>query len=131
MTAIFRNVKLYVLFIDFSKAYDDKVPRNKMIQVLRSLGCGKRMLLAIQAMYKCTKQLLKTAAVTTTIGVRQGAPTRCLLFIIYIDRFVNMLKNAVTADEFLGGLHVLLLMDDAVILATSRIEKTWWYVTLG
>ena len=54
--AVFRNVKLYVLFIDFSKAYD-RVPRNKMLEVLKSLGCGKRMLLAVQAMYKCTRQL--------------------------------------------------------------------------
>ena len=31
-----------------------------------------------------------------------------------------MLKSAVAAEGFLGGLHVLLLMDDAVILATGR-----------
>lgn len=81
-----------MLFIDFSKAYD-RVPRNKMIEVLWSLGYGKQMLLAIQAMYRCTKQLLKAVAVTTAVGVRQGAPTSCLLFIIYIDRFLNMLKK--------------------------------------
>ena len=33
---------------------------------------------------------------------------------------VRMLKNAFTADGFLGALHALLLMDDTVILATNR-----------
>ena len=117
--AVFKKVKLYVLFVDFSKAYD-RVPRRKMIELLRDLGCGKRMLKAIQAMYKCTKHILKSAIINASVGVRQGAPTSCILFIIYIDRLVRMLSNAIVSDGFLGGLHVLLLMDDAVILATNR-----------
>ena len=43
-----KKEKLYVLFVDFSKVYD-KVPHH-----LKSLGCGKVMLLAIKAIYKCT-----------------------------------------------------------------------------
>ena len=117
--AICKKVKLYVLFIDFSKAYD-RVPRDKMIGVLSNMGCGKRMLLALRAMYKCTRQLLKSVVVITTIGVCQGAPTSCLLFILYIDRLVSMLRDGIGTDGFLGGLHALLLMDDTVILATSR-----------
>ena len=38
--------KLYVLFIDFSKAYD-RVDRRKIIDVLQSMGCGRTMLAAI------------------------------------------------------------------------------------
>lgn len=33
---------------------------------------------------------------------------------------IRMLKRAVPTDGFLGSLHALLLMDDSVILATSR-----------
>ena len=33
---------------------------------------------------------------------------------------IKMIKNAIADDGFLGGLHALLLMDDTVILATSR-----------
>ena len=117
--AIFKKVKLYVLFVDFSKAYD-RVPRSKMLSVLRESGCGKRMLMAIRAMYSCTKHILKSAVISASIGVRQGAPTSCILFIMYIDRMVRMLHEAVVSDVFLGSLSVLLLMDDAVILATNR-----------
>ena len=78
------------------------------------------MLLAIQAMYKCTKNVLKSAVIDSSIGVRQGAPTSCLLFVIYIDKMIKMMKERVEDDEFLGALHALLLMDDTVIIATSR-----------
>ena len=81
--ALSKKIKLYVLFIDYSKAYD-RVSRGKLIEVLRSRGCGRVMLKAIQAMYTCTKNVLKTAVIDATIGVRQGAPSSCLLFIIYI-----------------------------------------------
>ena len=74
----YKKRKLYCLFVDYSKAYD-KVPRRKMLSYLKSLGCGKIMLLAIQSMYKTTKNILKSATVESSIGVRQGAPTSCLL----------------------------------------------------
>ena len=116
---VHRKQKLYTLFIDYSKAYD-RVSRRKLVEVLRSRGCGKIMLKAIQAMYSCTKNVLKSAIIHASIGVRQGAPSSCLLFVIYIDEMIKMIKNAVEEDGFLGGLHALLLMDDTVILATSR-----------
>ena len=78
-----KKSKLYVLFIDYSKAYD-RVSRRKLIEVLRSRGCGKLMLKALQAMYSCTKNVLKTAVINASVGVRQGAPSSCLLFVIYI-----------------------------------------------
>ena len=117
--AVCKKLKLYILFIDYSKAYD-RVPRHKLIEVLKSRGCGKVMLKAIQAMYSCTKNVLNAAVIDATIGVRQGSPSSCLLFIVYIDEMVRMIKDAVANDGFLGILHALLLMDDTVILATNR-----------
>lgn len=117
--ANFKKEKLYMLFIDFSKAYD-RVPRRKLLEVLKSRGCGKVMLRAIQAMYSCTKNVLRSATVEATVGVRQGAPSSCLFFCLYIDQLVRSIKRNVGTDGFLGTLHTLLLMDDMVILATSR-----------
>ena len=117
--AIHKKVKLYVLFIDYRKAYD-KVPRQKLIQCLKSLGCGKIMLKAVYMMYKCTNNVLTSATIKSVVGVKQGAPSSCLLFIIYIDQMVRMLKQTIATDGFLGTLHALLLMDDTVIVATSR-----------
>ncbi len=107
------------MFIDFSKAYD-RVPRWKLVERLAALGCGRAMLRANKLMYKYTKNVLKSAIIDASIGVRHGAPSSYLLFVIYVDHMVRMLKRIVPTDGFLGNLHSLLLMDDTVILATSR-----------
>ena len=123
--ALHKKCKLYILFIDYSKAYD-RVSRQKLIAVLKSRGCGRVMLKAIRAMYTCTKNVLRTAIIDATSGVRQGAPSSCLLFVIYIDEMVKMIRNSIANDGFLGMLHILLLMDDTVLIATNRercIEK--------
>ena len=44
---------------------------------------------------------------------------RLILFIIYLDIMARMI-NTVGDDGFLKSLHTLLLMDDTVLLATSR-----------
>ena len=117
--AKFKKKKLYLLFIDFSKAYD-KVPRNKLLEYMKSLGCGRTLLYAIKNMYKCTYNVLNSIKISTSSGVRQGAPTSCLLFIIYVDKMIKIIKEAVPLDGFLGSLHVLMLMDDTVVMTTSR-----------
>ena len=76
--------------------------------------------LCLKLYRQCTKNDLKSAIIHATIGVRQGSPSSCLLFVLYIDEMIKMIKNAIEADGFLGGLHALLLMDDTVVLATSR-----------
>ena len=121
--AIYKKKKLFVLFVDFSKAYD-RVPRDKLLECLRRMGCGKTMLLAIRTMYHCTKNVLKSAIITSTVGVRQGAPTSCFLFVLYIDQMIKMMKERMGVDGFLGSLHAFLMMDDTVIIATSREKCT-------
>lgn len=71
-------------------------------------------------MYRCTRNVLKSATVESSVGMRQGASSSCLLFVIYINQIIRMLKDKIAIDGFLGTLHALLLMDDTVILATSR-----------
>ena len=78
------------------------------------------MLSALMNMYKNTYNVLNSTKIYTSSGVRQGAPTSCLLFTTYVDKMVKMIKDSVQSDGFLGRLHVLMLMDDTVIMATSR-----------
>lgn len=99
MTAESENKKLYVLFSDYSKACDG-VPLDGLTQILRSRGCGKVMLRAIQVMYMCTSNALQLATITATTGVWQGAPSSWL---------------------FLLCVWTLLLMDE-VILTTAEVE---------
>ena len=76
-----KNKKLFITFVDFSKAYD-LVPQHMLFSVLKHLGCGAVMLGAISAMYSVTQSVIGTAIITTVIGVRQGSPASCLLFVI-------------------------------------------------
>ena len=114
-----KHRKPYVLLFDFSKAYD-RVPRDGLIRVLKSRGCGKVMLRAIQTMYACTRSVLRSAVMTAATDVRQGEPSSCLFLVTYIDLVVRVLKQNIGLDGFLKDLHTLLLMHDMVILATSR-----------
>lgn len=67
----YKKRKLYVLFVHFSKAYD-RVPRGKLTDSLKSLGCGKTIIKAIRSVYVCTKNVMKSAIIKSFIGVYQG-----------------------------------------------------------
>ena len=119
-----QKVKLFVLFVDFSKAYD-RVPRKTLFSILKKLGCGKRFLKALMAIYKNTINILNSEYVRSTVGVKQGGPMSCLLFVIYLNVLAVMLK-LLGNDSFLVDVHALMLMDDTVLLASTRekiIEK--------
>ena len=118
------KVKLFVLFVDFSKAYD-KVPRRTLFEILKKVGCGKRFLSALIAIYKDTVNILNSEYIKAKIGVKQGGPMSCLLFIIYLNILAVMIK-ALGNDSYLQDVHALMLMDDTVLLASTRekmIEK--------
>ena len=110
--------KLYILFVDFSKAYD-RVSRSKLMKLLKNAGCGRIMLRAILLMYKITKLLYEDTTIKTNTGVKQGSPSSGFLFTFFINPLVNRLKQ-IGADDFIYDLHALLMMDDSVIMATTR-----------
>ena len=114
-----KKVKLFIAFIDFSKAYD-RVPRKLMIAILKQLGCGLVMLAALVYMYKVTHSILGVAVISAVIGVRQGSPTSCFFFILYVNVLIRKIKLESGPDSFLEWLHLLMLMDDTVIFASSR-----------
>ena len=113
------KMPLYIAFIDFSKAYD-RVPRTYLLNLLKKLGCGKVMLAALASMYMVTKFSLGDTLITALLGVKQGSPSSCFLFILFVDEFVRTVKEKSPVDGLLGWLHLLVLMDDTVIIATSH-----------
>ena len=120
-----KKFKLYVTFIDFSKAYD-LVPRQVLFSVLKRMGCGAVMLAALVAMYRVTESIVGTAVVSATRGVRQGCPTSCPLFILFVNQLIKLMKEKCNPERYIQWLHILALMDDTVLLATTRhsmIEK--------
>jgi hypothetical protein len=111
--------QLFLVFVDFSKAYD-RVPRDAMLSALEDKGCGAIMIKAIAAAYSDTKMLLRSANISTSCGVRQGSPTSCLLFTLLANKLIRDLKEQCQPDGFLQWLHCLMLMDDTILLASSR-----------
>ena len=57
---------------------------------------------------------------TAAIGVRQGSPTSCLLFTIFVNDLITMIKGGCGIDGFHRWLHIIVLMDDTVHLSTTR-----------
>lgn len=102
-----------------SKSYG-MVPFEMIMREFRRLGCGAMMLGAIAAMYRVIQSVLGTAAFATTMGVRQGSPTSCLLFILSVNYLIKLVKEHCEDDGFLPWLHFLALMDDTVFLVITR-----------
>ena len=113
------KLPLFIAFIDFSKAYD-RVPRMYLLNLLRRMGCGKVMLAALASMYTVTQFALGDTLITAMLGVKQGSPSSCFLFILFVDEFVRLVKEKSRPDGLLDWLHLLVLMDDTIILATSH-----------
>ncbi len=78
------------------------------------------MLAAIIAMYRVTESIVGCAVVTSTVGVRQCLSTSSLLFVMYVDELIKMMKTRCERETFIDWLHILLFMDDTVLLSTSR-----------
>ena len=99
----------------------DLVPRLKLLSVLKRLGCGMVMLAAVVSMYVVTESIVGAAVVTAILGVRQGSPTSCFLFTIFVNELISN-ERKVQPRKFLEWLHIIILMDDTVLLSTSRLS---------
>ncbi len=86
------------------------------------------MFVALVTMYTAIHSIIGTAIGPATVGVRQGSPTSCILFVLFINDSLKLLKENCGCDGLLSWLHVLVLMNDAVLLSTSRNDmagKVW------
>ncbi len=71
-------------------------------------------------MYGVTESIVGTAGFAVTLGVRPDSPTSSLLFVLYVDELIWLIKYNCEDDSFLKWLHVLILMNDTVQFSTSR-----------
>ncbi len=67
--------------------------RKILFDILKRLGCGVMTLKVIIAMYRVTQSVLVMALVTATTGICQGSPTSCVLFIIFVNDLIKMIKE--------------------------------------
>ena len=115
---------LYIGCFDLSKAFD-KVSRLELLRSLIRLGIGSCLLEAIKATYKVTRCALKgfgkiSDVFRTYSGIKQGAPSSVILFIVFMDDIVEVLKQKCTDEFIIANLHSLLHADDTLVFSLSR-----------
>ena len=119
------NKKLYVAFIDYTKAFDYVVRENIWYKLL-NYGVRGKIIDVIRSMYENIKSKVKyenrlSNDFTCLLGVRQGECLSPFLFSMY----VNDLEEKLAGDGFkgveVGMLKLLLLLyaDDIVIFSET------------
>ena len=118
------KLPLFIGFFDLEKAFD-KVSRPLLLKSLIKLGIGSSIFYAIKAMYSATKCIVKAGQKLSDIflthsGIKQGAPSSVILFIIFMDDFIDIVRDKCIKEPVIGLLHILLHADDTAVLSTSR-----------
>ena len=116
---------LMAAFIDFSKAYD-RIDRGKLWKCLDSMGVNGKFLSFLQSLYADTSCRVKVGdrqsrVMNVNVGLRQGCVLSPVLFSLYINSFVDQLKNANCGIECAGEvIPGLLFADDTTLLAPDE-----------
>ena len=123
-----KRKKLYIAFFDVEKAFD-KVSRLLLLRKIVTLGIGHQMLNALKRIYTtsyCTLQFMNRISETfqTYCGIKRGAHSSVLLFIVFMDGVVDYLKSKCDPEPILDDLHCLLHADDTVIISTDKDKFT-------
>ena len=118
------KVPLFIGFFDLAKAFD-KVSRPLLLKSLIKLGIGSVLLNAIKAMYSVTKCIIKSGKKLSDIfithsGIKQGAPSSVILFIIFMNEFIDIVRQQCVHEQIIEVLHILLHADDTAVLSTNR-----------
>ena len=105
------NVTLYIGYFDLAKAFG-KVSRPLLLKTLIKLGIGAALFYAIKATYSVTRCVLASGKKISDIfltfsGIKQGAPSSVILFILFMDQFINSTSKCIS-ENLLGELHMCL-----------------------
>lgn len=118
--------RLYVVFIDFKKAYDT-VNRKLLYEKLKNLGINGTFMRNIEAMYRKTEYCLKmkggyTPPILSNLGLKQGCPLSPMLFNLYIDDIKYIFDEQCDSVDMQGvKINHFLYADDLVLLSQSKI----------
>lgn len=118
------NLTLYIGFFDLSKAFD-RVSRYLLLKQLLKLGIGSVIFNSLKSIYSVTRCVLKgfgklSEVFETYTGIKQGASSSVILFIVFLDDIIDDLKQNCLVEPILNDLHCLLHADDTMLLSTSR-----------
>ena len=114
----------YIGFFDLSKAFD-RVSRFMLLKTVIKMGFGAAMLEVLKSIYSTTRCILKcfgklSDVIATHAGIKQGAPSSDILFIVFMDEIIDILKGKCIKDPVINSLHCLLHADNTLVLSTER-----------
>ena len=119
--------RCYMLFIDFSKAFD-RVQHKFLWYRMITYGLHGNVLRVLRSMYSQLKSCVRTPQGLTEffeckMGTRQGCMVSPLLFLMYINEFVNHLTEngceGIYVTPECPNVLCLMYADDIVSVATS------------
>ena len=89
------------------------------------MGIGAAMLEALKSIYSTTRCILKcfgklSDVFETHTGIKQGASSSVILFIVFTDEIIDILKEKCIKEPVINSLHCLLHADDTLVLSTER-----------
>jgi hypothetical protein len=122
-----RKMKLYVVFVDYLKAFDS-VDRESLWMVLNKIKTSSKMLRMMQGIYKSVKSCVKWGNELSEFfdcpqGVKQGCILSPVIFSLLInDVAEKVAKNGKHGIQFLPGLQemfLLLFADDICLVSTT------------
>ena len=126
--------KIFNCFIDFQKAFD--TIKHKIIwATLKSYDVETKMVTLLQKIYANAQSAVRIGKESgewfrTDVGTRQGDPMSPLLFIAYLDRVMDQVRQN-TCGVSIGGIsmHNLRFADDIILeedisSLRSQIEQT-------
>ena len=124
-----KNKDLYLCFIDLEKAFD-RVPRQKLFEVLGEYGIRGNLLSAIKSIYVGSKAAVRidgemSESFEVNEGVRQGCCLSPLLFIIFMDKIIRQanIEGNIEVGEVI--MKILAYADDLILLMNdvSELQK--------
>lgn len=118
-----KDKDLYLCFIDLEKAFD-RVPRQKLFEILSEYGIRGSLLEAIKSIYVGSKAAVRidgelSEAFEVNEGVRQGCCLSPLLFIIFMDKIIKQanIQGDVKVGEVI--MKILAYADDLVLMTDN------------
>ena len=118
------RTKLYITFTDFEAAFD-LVSRRLLFKKLIGIGISSIMLTVLMSIYLASKSVIEHKGdfsdyLILLTGIKQGAPTSGLLYIIYTSGLIDIFNREFNAEPLIGLLHMLMHADDILMLASTK-----------